>query len=136
MPELDELIKITRESSVLWQSGQPEKAFKLLDDAIAEAIRATRSIWVRTLALHAAVLSESMGDLRLARRYREDCLSQDPNDPMALYGLARVLSRQGEIDLAKSYAAKAYDVCARRRTELDRVILESITKEWPGIAHR
>ena len=136
MPELDELIKITRESSVLWESGQPEKALKLLDDAIAEAIRAARSIWVRTLALHAAVLSESMGDLCLARRYREDCLSQDPNDPMALYGLARVLSRQGEADLAKSYAAKAYDVCARRRTELDQVILESIIKEWPGIAHR
>jgi tetratricopeptide (TPR) repeat protein len=133
MPELDELIKITHESTELWESGQPQKAFKLLDDAIAEAIRANRSNWVRTLALHAAVLSDFMGDLRLARRYREDCLSQDPDDPMALYGLAKVLSRQGEADLAKEYATKAYKLFMQRGTELDHAMLEGIMKHWPDL---
>jgi tetratricopeptide (TPR) repeat protein len=134
MPEKDELVTTTRKSTELWQLGEPHKALKLLDDSISEAIRGDRPLWVRTLALHAAVIADFIGDLRRARQYREQCVAYGPDDPMALYGLAKVLLEQGERERAKEYAASAYRLCMQGGTELDRVVIDAIIKRWPELA--
>jgi len=35
--------------------------------------------------------------------------------------------------LAKEYAVKSYQLSVRRDTELDRAVVESISKQWPDI---
>lgn len=74
-----------------------------------------------------------MGDLGLVRRCREQCLSHDADNPLTLLSLAEVLDRQGEAALAKEYAVKSYQLSVRRDTELDRAVVESISKQWPEI---
>jgi len=134
MAELDELIRVTRSSTQLWKSGETGKALKLLDDSISEAIRMNKGSWVRRLALHAAVLCDSIGDLSSEKKYREQCLTYGSDDPMALYGLAKVLLQQGEIELAKKYAMAAYERCVEGGTELDRALIASIVQRWPELS--
>ncbi len=69
--EIDLLKSVINGSSELSKQGQNEKALRLLDDSIAEAIRTNRSMWIRVLSRHAAAISDSMGDLRfLTIRWR------------------------------------------------------------------
>ena len=75
-----------------------------------------------------------MGDLPLVRYYREKCLAFGPDDPMALYGLARVLCQLGEMQLAKENAKRSYQICVRGGTEIDRTVMEMIAKQWPEIS--
>ena len=74
-----------------------------------------------------------MGDLTLVRRYREQCLAPDPDNPLALLSSAEVLRRQGDNTLAQKYALSSYSLAAQRDTELDRAVVESISREWPEI---
>lgn len=136
MSEVDQLKSVVNESSELSRLGENQKALKLLDDSIAQAMRENRSRWVQVLSRHAAVISDQMGDLGLARNYREQCLACDPDDPLALYTLADVLSRQGHPDLAKDYAVKSYQLAANSEEEDDRALIELIAKRWPEIRRR
>jgi hypothetical protein len=43
------------------------------------------------------------------------------------------LDRQGENALAKKYAIKSYQLSVQRGTELDRAVVESVSKQWPEI---
>jgi tetratricopeptide (TPR) repeat protein len=131
--EIDLLKRTINESSELSKRGENQRALKLLDDAIAEAIRENRSIWVCTLSRHASVIADEMGDLHLVRRYREQCLVRDPDNPFTLSSLADVLHRQGEDDLARQFATKSYRLSMQRDTELDRALVESLLKTWPDI---
>jgi len=38
--------------------------------------------------------------------------------------------------LAREYALKSYQLSVRRGTELDRAVVESISKQWPEIGKR
>lgn len=133
MAEIDELKRIVNESSALSRAGQNQTALKLLDESITAAARENRNSWVRVLSRHAAVISDSMGDLRLLRHYCEQSLTHSPDDPGALYGMADVLIREGQADSARHYASNAYRLSAQRGAEADRSLIELILKRWPEI---
>jgi len=133
MAAIDRLKRVINQSSELSKQGNSPKALELLDDEIAHAVRESRGIWVCTLSRHASAIADQMGDLDLVRRYREQCLAHDPDNPLTLLSLAEVLDRQGEVALAKEYAIKSYQLSVQLDTELDRAVVESISKQWPEI---
>jgi hypothetical protein len=132
----DRLRRVIDQSSELSRQGDNSEALELLDGEIACAVRENRGIWVATLSRHASAIADQMGDLSLVRRYREQCLAHDPDNPLTLLSLAEVLDRQGEGALAKEYAVKSYQFSVGRESELDRAIVESISKQWPEIGKR
>ncbi len=136
MGELDQLTRAMRDSNELWQLGEPRKALKLLDQSIAEAIRQKKDQWVQVLCRHAALISDSIGDLPLAKQYNEQALVYGPDNPMALYGLAKVLSQQGETELAKQYATKCREAVVHSGSEIHRGVLDLIAKRWPELIER
>jgi hypothetical protein len=131
--EIDLLRRTINESSKLSKRGETRQALKLLDDAIADAIRENRTSWARTLSRHASVIADNLGDLDLVRRYSEQCLACDPENPATLSGLADVLRRQGEVGLAQEYALKSYRLCMRGDTDVHRAIRESLLDAWPEL---
>lgn len=133
MAAIDRLRTVIDQSSELSKQGKNPKALELLDDEIARAVRESRGVWASTLSRHASAIADQMGDLGLVRRYREQCLAHDPDNSLTLLSLAEVLGRQGDDALAKEYAAKSYQLSVRRDTELDRAVVESISKQWPEI---
>ena len=133
MAKSDRLNRVINQSGELSKQGNNPKALQLLDDEIAHAVRENRGIWVCAPSRHASAIADQMGDLVLVRRYREQCLTHDPDNPLMLLSLAEVLNRQGEEALAKEYARKSYQLSVRRDTELDRAVVESISKHWPEI---
>jgi len=133
MKEIDQLKRTVNESSELSKKGEHLKALRLLDAAIAQAVQENRSLWVRVLSRHASALADDMGDLQLVRRYREQCLAEDPKNPMALSSLANVLQKQGEKKLARQYAVEAYRLSSQRATELDRALIQSLLQKWPDL---
>jgi hypothetical protein len=133
MVAIDRLKNAINNSSELSGRGENRKALTLLDDEIANAVGENKSIWVCTLSRHASAIADQMGDLGLVRQYREQCLAHDPDNPLTLLSVAEVLDRQGEKASSKNYAIMAYQLAAQRGTELDRSVLESISRQWPEI---
>jgi hypothetical protein len=136
MAAIDRLKWVINHSSELSEQGNHPKALELLDHEMADAVRESKDIWVRTLSRHASAIADQTGDLGLVRRYREQCLAHDPDNPLTLLSLAEVLDRQGEDALAKQYAIRSYRLSVQRGTELDRAVLESISKRWPEIGQQ
>src|SRR6266566_5231421 len=136
MGELNQLTRVLLDSNELWQLGEPQKALKLLDQTISEAIRQKKDQWVQVLCRHAALISDSVGDLALSKQYNEQTLVYGPDNPMALYGLAKVLSLQGETELANQYAMRCRDVVVRSGNEMYQGMLDLIAKRWPEIEER
>jgi hypothetical protein len=130
---LDLLKDTIEESSELWKRGQHQDALKLLDDCIADAKQETRTLWIKILSMHASVISESMGDLGLVRRYCEEVLAYEPENALALFKLADVLFQQCQTDLAKEYAVKSYRLVANSNTTFDRGLAELLVAKWPEI---
>ncbi|HEU5410400.1 MAG TPA: tetratricopeptide repeat protein [Candidatus Acidoferrales bacterium] len=133
MGELDLPTRVMRDSNELWQMGEPRMALKLLDQSIAETIRQKKDQWVQVLCRHAALISECIGDLPGAKEYNEQALAHGPDNPMALYGLAKVLNEQGEPELAKQYAAKCKEAVVRSGSEIHQAVLDLIAKRWPEL---
>jgi Tfp pilus assembly protein PilF len=133
MTEIDRLKRAINDSSELSKAGDNKRALKLLDDSIAEAIRDKRDKWVCTLSRHAAVISDYMGDLHLAKGYYERALQHDPDNSITLCSLADLLRRLGEIGLAKQCAAKSYQLSTQRGNELDRTVIDLLLKTWPEL---
>ena len=101
-------------SMKLMEQDKNEEALRLLDDAIAVAMSENENRWVLTLSHHAAVISNFLGNLELVKRYYQQSLSFNPENPRALLGLANVSKGQGEPELAKSYAARCYKALRHR----------------------
>jgi tetratricopeptide (TPR) repeat protein len=80
---------------------------------------------VLTLSHHAAVISNFLRNFSRAKHYYEKSLEFNPENPVALYGLAEVALKQGDADLAKEYAKKSYDVMTRLYMAMTR---------WPKTA--
>ena len=120
----------------LLKLGKEQEALKLLDDAIAVAIqKGDRSSVVCTLCHHGAVLCHMSGNLSHAKRYYEQSLRSIPENPMALFGLARVALDQGDAITARQYAKRSYDATVSGDDEIaKRGLLDMIAKHWPDIA--
>ncbi len=134
MSDLDQLQDTIQRSSELSKQGEDERALALLDDALTRAVLENRTTWIRILSHHAAVISDSIGDLHRVRRYYEKSLASDPDNSKALYGLANALQRQGETELAKRYATKCYQSIRDSESDLDQALLELVLHGWPELA--
>lgn len=130
-PEMEHMTHAIQESTRLSQNGEPLKALELLDNSIAIAVRENWQRALQTISRHAAIIAESNGDLVRAKFYNEQTLAYAPENPMALYGMAKILSEQGEVELARQYAARCYEVSLRGGTEIDRARVELLGTRWP-----
>jgi hypothetical protein len=133
MEELEIVKDAVDESTELWKKGRPTDALKLLDESIALAEKENRPVSVKILSMHASVISGSVGNLGLVRQYCERVLSHEPENALALYSLADVLFRQGEVGPAKRYAAMSYSLVAHSSSLEDRGLLDVLTKKWPDV---
>jgi tetratricopeptide (TPR) repeat protein len=125
----------TMSSSVkLAQQGDNEGALRLLDGAIAIAISEKENRWVLTLSDHAAVISNFLGNWSQVKHYYEKSLAFNPENPRALSGLADVAKEQGELDLAKEYAARCYKALIEGDDFSKKERLETLLKKWPEVS--
>ena len=121
-------------SARLARQDDNEEALRLLDGAIAKAISENENRWVLTLSHHAAVISNFLGNPALAKQYYEKSLEFNPENPRALAGLADVAQEQGELELAKEYAARCYKALMEGDDFLKDARLETLLKKWPEVA--
>ena len=129
--DIQQLKRAIQQSNELSKQGEDEKASALPDDLLARAVREKRVTWIRILSHHAAVISDSMGDVQRVRKYYEQSLASNPDNPMTLHGLAKTLRRQGETELADQCATKSYRAIQHSESEIDRALLELIIDSWP-----
>jgi tetratricopeptide (TPR) repeat protein len=118
-------------SARLAQQGDNEEALRLLDGAIARAISENENRWVLTLSHHAAVISNFLGHWSQAKHYYEKSLASNPENPGALSGLADVAKEQGELELAKEYAARCYKALIEGDDFLKKERLETLLNSGP-----
>ena len=111
-----------------------DEALRLLGDAIALAISEHENRSVLTLSHHAAVVANSLRDLSRVKRYYQQSLAFDPENPSALCGLADVAREEGELELAKEYAARCYKILTEGNDSLKNAWLETLLKKWPEVA--
>jgi len=129
--EMEHMTHAIQQSTKLSQNGEHLKALELLDSSIAVAVHENWNRALETMSRHAAIIAESSGDLGRSKSYNERTLACAPENPMALYGMAKILSGQGEIELARQYASRCYQVSVRGGTETDRARVELLGKHWP-----
>ncbi len=132
---------VIKQSLELTRTAQIEKAFVVLDAAIAEAILEHQGEWILTLCRHAAVLAHAKGDRRreieYTKReieYTKQALPHAKDYRFAAYNFAQLLLRDGQVDLAQRYAIEAYRLRTASETEADRDLTAAIIKQWPNIA--
>ena len=118
------------------RSQEVGTALEILDEFLEEAGQENRGEWVRTVSTHAALLAEAAGDLRRARQYYELRLPYVRDRAIALYNLAQLSLREGQVDLAKAYASKAYELSVAQDTESAGELVEAIIKQWPDIGNK
>ncbi len=121
------------ESAKLARQDDNEGALRVLDDAIAMAVSENQNRWVLTLGHHAAVISNFLGDLSREKNYYQTSLAFNPENPLALLGLANVAKKQGEIELAKEYAARCYKALISSEYFLKDALLQSVQQKWPEV---
>jgi len=121
-------------SARLTQQGNNEEALQLLDGAIARAISENENRWVLTLSHHAAVISNFLGNWSQVKHYYEKSLASNPENPRALSGLADVAKEQGELELAKQYAARCYKALIGGDDFLKKELLETLLQKWPEVS--
>jgi|SRR5215469_4770919 len=122
-----------RQSLDLAGGGQPEEAFRILDEAVVQATEEDRGMWVTILCRHAAVLANAMGDVRREIHYAEQALPHIRDYRFALYNFAQLLLRGGEVGRAERCATEAYKLALSGETEADRDLVAVILKQWPNL---
>jgi tetratricopeptide (TPR) repeat protein len=111
-----------------------DKALRLVDDAIAVAINENDNRWVVKLDHHAAIIATFLGKTELSKRYYQESLALSPENPVALYGLAKAARDEGDFGLAKEYAARCHKALIEGEEFLRDARLESLEmllKDWP-----
>ncbi len=116
------------------QKGEAEKAFSILDSAVQRATEEDHVTWIQIFSRHAAVVAHIAGDRRREIRYTEMALPYAKDYSFAIYNFAQLLLLDGQADLAKQYAAKAYELSASGARDADRDLLEALLRQWPEIA--
>jgi tetratricopeptide (TPR) repeat protein len=122
------------ESLHLVQKGESEQALNMLDNALEQATEENHVKWIRTLCRHAALVAHIAGDRRREIRYTENALPYANDYSFAIYNFAQLLLRDGQADLAKQWATKAYELSATGETVADRDLAAALLKQWPEIA--
>lgn len=115
----------------LSQQDQNQEALRILDEALARAMRQNENRWVLTLSHHAAVISKFVGDLERGRSYYQKSLELNPDNPRALLGLADVAKAQGDLELAGGYAKRCHKALIEGDDFLRNELLELLLKKWP-----
>jgi Tfp pilus assembly protein PilF len=83
-----------------------EKALKQIDDAIEVAIQEGDNRWIMMLRNHAAIIAEYLGKTELVKRYHQQSLGLNAENPTALYGLAKLAKNAGDLLIAEDYATR------------------------------
>ena len=125
-----QLVETVRRVGDLVSRGDGPSALQLLDDFMGEPGQG-RELRVRLLGSFAAITAESIGDLKTARRYLEEMLGHDPENPFTLYSLADCLARQGETNEAKQYAAKSHELALAHGGTRGEALVELLEKRFP-----
>ena len=63
--------------------------------------------------------------------YYTQCLALQPDNPRALEGMADAAKEQGEIELAKQYAARCYRAIVEGPEVLKEGQLKRLLRNWP-----
>jgi hypothetical protein len=111
-----------------------EKALRPLDDAIALAINENDIRWAVKLDHHAAIIATLLDNTELVKRYYQESLALCPENPVALYGLAKVATNESDVGLAREYAARCREALMEGEVSLRDVrleTLETLSKDWP-----
>lgn len=137
MANNNEFKDLINKSLELEKSGKHASAMELLDEAIAEAVRIGDVRWISTLCHHAAVLSRFDGNSEPATRYYEQSLASNPENAVALYGLAAVALDQGDHAMARQYATRCHASIVRTDDKILKMgLLDLIAKNWPDLAEK
>jgi len=111
-----------------------EKALQLVDDAIAVATNENDIRWAVNLDHHAAIIATFLGKIELVKRYYRESLVLSPENPVALYGLAKVATNESDFGLAKEYATRCHKALVEGEEFLRDARLETLemlVKDWP-----
>ena len=137
MTNNSEFKDVISKSVDLEKRGKHASAMELLDEAIAEAVRKGEVRWIRTLCHHAAVMSRFDDNWEPAKRYYQQSLASDPENAIALYGLAAVALDQGDPVTARHYAIRCHASIVRADDEILKTgLLDLIAKNWPDLAKK
>ena len=128
------LAEAMRSGTKLLETGEYEKALKLLDQAIMGAIgTGENSSWISTVCNHVAVVADFAGHHDFVKHYYEQLLDYDSENSRAFYGLAKFYLDQKEAQTANGYSTKCYEVIMRSSDRKGKELLELITKRWPEL---
>ena len=83
--------------------------------------------------VQACLIAGAINDLARVIGYSEQVLSTEAENTLAIYNLADALFRQGEVELAKRQAARAYALLCDSSAKGDHDLLELFLKRWPEI---
>ena len=115
----------------LSRKGQTEQVFDVLDSAIAEATHEHQGEGALVLLTHAAALAMAKGKRDREILYTERALPYAKDYRFAAYNFARLLLKDGQVDLAEHYAREAYKLSTAADTDADRDLTAAILKQWP-----
>jgi Tfp pilus assembly protein PilF len=134
MSDRDEFVRAMSASAELLQVEEYEQALNLVDSAIERAVNEGDNSWVRILCHHAANIAMFSGNPVRVRQYYEKSLANDPENPRALYGIAKFYLERGERGLAESYATRCHEAIARSDDPTAcRSLQEMLSKRWPEL---
>ncbi len=106
-----------------------------MDEVIAEAITEGDYSSLVVLIDHAALLNGVKRDLSVVKRYFEQYLTHNPENPRALYWLADVAMEEGQTEIAKRYAKRCHQAILRSHDEkIKRDLLDLVLERWPEVA--
>lgn len=117
----------------LIQRGETEHAFGDIDRTLADALHDNQELWVQTLCKHAAVMAHAAGDRDREIRYTKQALPFAKDRQFALYNLAELLLRDGQLGAAEQYATEAYQLSVSEGTADNRELSAAILRLWPSI---
>ena len=90
--------------------------------------------WVSTLSHHAAILCGFKPDRRLVKHYYELSLTHNPENPMALYGLAKVALEEGKPQKAEEFATRCHRAILQGSDEVvKRGLFDLVLLHWPEV---
>jgi Tfp pilus assembly protein PilF len=118
----------------LIQRRETEQAFTDIDQTLNDALHDNQDLWVKTLCKHGAVMAHAAGDRDREIRYLKQALPYAKDRQFALYNLAELLLRDGQIGAAERYATEAYQMSVANETADNRELATAILKLWPSIA--
>jgi tetratricopeptide (TPR) repeat protein len=116
-------------------SGQHEEAVRLMDELIAEATKEGDGLTALLLINHAAILNGGERDRSLAKRYYEQFLTYNPENPRVLYESADVAMEDGQIEIAKEHAKRCHQAILKSDDDkIKKDLLDLILERWPELA--